>query len=225
LFQQIEKEGGLHTVLASGSFAARVAETRAKRRERVARRLDPLTGASEFPPIADVAVHVLKPLELTLQTDETKKVAPVRLSEPFEQLRAATDRMALTTGTRPAVFLANLGPLAAFSARAMFAKNFFAAAGVAALDNDGFDAPEDIAAAFQASGANLACLCSTDEIYAQKAPGVARALSTAGARAIYLAGRPGADADAMRAAGVSAFIYAGCDALAVPAEAQERIQA
>jgi methylmalonyl-CoA mutase len=200
-----------------------VAETCARRRERVARRLDPLTGASEFPPTADVAVNVLKPLDLASQTEDGKSFAPIRLSEPFEQLRAAAERMAIEKGTRPAVFLANLGPLAAFSARAIFAKNLFAAAGVTALDNDGFDAPSDLAAAFKASGASLACICSSDDIYAHQAEEAARALSAAGARAVYLAGRPGAGADALRAAGVSGFVYAGCDALAVLQAAQDRI--
>jgi methylmalonyl-CoA mutase len=223
LFQQIEQESGLPKALASGSFAARVAQTRAKRRERVAKRLDPLTGASEFPPMTDVAVHVLTPLDLTPPIEDAKSFAPIRLSEPFEELRAASDRMASANGTRPAVFLANLGPLAAFSARAIFAKNLFAAAGVTALDNDGFDAPSDLAAAFKASGASLACICSSDDIYAHQAEEAARALSAAGARAVYLAGRPGAGADALRAAGVSGFVYAGCDALAVLQAAQDRI--
>ena len=42
------------------------------------------------------------------------------------------------TGTRPRIFLANLGPIAAFTARATFAKNFFEAGGIEAITNDGF---------------------------------------------------------------------------------------
>ena len=41
----------------------------------------------------------------------------------------------------------------------------------------------------------------------------AQGLAQAGARHIYLAGRP-KEADTLRAAGVQTFIYAGCDALA-----------
>jgi methylmalonyl-CoA mutase len=33
----------------------------------------------------------------------------IRLAEPFEQLRDASDRMLARTGARPKVFLANLG--------------------------------------------------------------------------------------------------------------------
>ena len=42
----------------------------------------------------------------------------------------------------------------------------------------------------------------------------AQALKAAGAKHIYLAGRPGEREAALRAAGVQSFIYEGCDALA-----------
>jgi methylmalonyl-CoA mutase len=48
----------------------------------------------------------------------------------------------------------------------------------------------------------------------------ATALKEAGARAIYLAGRPGENETALRAAGITAFAFAGCDAPALLAQAQ-----
>ena len=45
-------------------------------------------------------------------------------------------------------------------------------------------------AAFKASGAKLACLCSSDEVYAEQAAEAAKALAAAGAT-VHLAGRPG----------------------------------
>jgi methylmalonyl-CoA mutase len=222
LFQQIEKEGGLHKTLASGSFQSRVAETRARRREHVARRLDPLTGASEFPILEEVSVAVLKPLPLSSPSEDTKKLAPMRLAEPFERLRAAADAIA-EKAARPAVFLANLGPLAASAPRAMFAKNVFAAGGIAAIDNDGFNSPQEAAAAFKTSGAKLACICSSDSVYAEKAAVTARALADAGAKAIYLVGRPRQQEAELRRAGVTDFLYQGCDVLRVLRDAQHRI--
>ena len=67
--------------------------------------------------------------------------------------------------------------------------------------------------AFKASGVALACLCSSDNVYEREAA-AAEALKAAGARHIYLAGRPGGREAALRAAGVQSFIYDGCDALA-----------
>jgi methylmalonyl-CoA mutase len=76
-----------------------------------------------------------------------------------------------------------------------------------------------LTAAFKASGAVLACLCSSDNIYARQAAAAAKALQAADARHIYLAGRPGAQEAALRAAGVNDFVFAGGDALATLQEA------
>ena len=125
------------------------------------------------------------------------------------------DAHAARHGAPPRVFLANLGPIAAFTARATFAKNLFEAGGIEAIGNDGFTSAEAAAAAFSASGAPLACLCSSDRLYGEIGPDVAAALAAAGARHIYLAGRPHEGEAALRAAGVAQFIYAGCDAPAL----------
>ena len=73
---------------------------------------------------------------------------------------------------------------------------------------------KDLAAAFKASGAALACLCSSDKVYAERAAAAAKALQAAGAKHIYLAGRPGELEAALRTAGVNDFVFAGGDALA-----------
>ena len=85
---------------------------------------------------------------------------------PNRSKRCATpsDRLLAKTGTRPKIFLANLGTPAEFTARATFAKNFFEAGGIEAVDGDGADAPA-LAAAFKAAGTALVCLCSTDKVY------------------------------------------------------------
>jgi methylmalonyl-CoA mutase len=144
----------------------------------------------------------------------TEPLPRIRLAEPFEQLRDASDRVLANTGARPKVFLANLGTTADFSSRATFAKNFFEAGGIEAVSNDGFAGREPMAAAFKASGAKLACLCSSDKAYAAEAVDAANALKAAGAKHTYLAGRPGELETRLTAAGVEAFIFAGCDALA-----------
>ena len=122
------------------------------------------------------------------------KLGPRGAAESFERLREASDRLFAETGTRPKIFLANLGRIAEFNARATFAKNFFEAGGIEAVSNDGFataDGKTDLPAlvsAFKSSGAKLACLCSSDKVEAVEA---AKALAAAGATVDYLAGRPG----------------------------------
>lgn len=217
LFQEIEAAGGAAAALAHGLLQRKVAAVRAAREAAVARRQEALTGTSEFPDIREAAVAVLSvppcaPLPPP-PGDAVEPLRPIRLAAPFEALRDASDRMLEATGTRPKIFLANLGPVAAFTARAMFAKNLFEAGGIEAVTNDGFASHDDMAAAYKTSGALLACLCSSDAIYESEAVPAAEALASAGARAIYLAGRP-ENAEALRAAGVTGFVHAGCDALA-----------
>jgi methylmalonyl-CoA mutase len=143
----------------------------------------------------------------------------IRLAAPYERLRDASDRTLAATGARPKIFLANLGMPADFTARATFAKNFFAAGGIEATAADAFASRADMVSAFRTGGAALVCICSSDRIYQTEAGNAARALSAAGARRIYLAGRGGRLESALTDAGVAAFIYSGCDALAVLSEA------
>ncbi len=187
-----------------------------------------LTGASEFPNLHEAHVAVLDATPIApAPYGETKitfdALAPMRLAAPFEKLRDRSDEILKQTGARPKVFLANLGTPADFTARATFAKSFFETGGIEAIDTEGFSDPTALAAAFKASGAALACLCSSDKVYAGQATAAAKALQAAGARHIYLAGRPGEQEASLRAAGVNDFVFAGGDALAALQEVYKRM--
>ena len=216
-FQEIERAGGAWAALEAGLIQKKVMAVRAAREQAVARRKDVLTGTSDFPDLAEAPVAVLDiprvastPYPSVLKFDP---LPPMRLAEPFERLRDASDRLLAQTGARPKIFLANLGKPADFTARAAFAKNFFEAGGLEAVSNDGFAGRDDMLAALRTAGAKLACLCSSDEVYAREAVAAAKSLAAAGVH-VYLAGRPGEREQALRAAGITDFIFAGCDALA-----------
>ena len=229
IFQEIEKAGGLFASLEQGLIQRKVAATRAVREANISKRRDVLTGASEFPNLheADVAVLAVKPVALAPMgeaTIEFEALTPIRLAAPFEALRDKSDSMLKSSGARPKIFLANLGTAADFTARAGFAKSFFETGGIEAIDTEGFTDPTALAAAFNASGAALACLCSSDKVYAEHATATAAALQSAGAKHIYLAGRPGEQEAAWRGAGIGDFIFAGGDALAMLREAWRRME-
>jgi methylmalonyl-CoA mutase len=225
-FQQIEKAGGAWTALHRGEIQQKVAAVRAQRRAAVALRKDSLTGTSDFAHLAElpVAVANVAMAQPSVRQPEIRfePLASFRLAEPFEELRDASDQTLSRTGARPKVFLANLGALSDFGTRAAFAKNFFEAGGIEALTNDGFAGPEAMLAAFGQSGAKLACLCSSDQIYAREATSATRALRAAGA-SVWLAGQPGTLEAPLKQAGVSGFIFAGCDVLAALRAAHSRI--
>ena len=97
--------------------------------------------------------------------------------------------------------------------RSSFAANLFQAGGIGTVLGEGADA-DVLVEAFAASGAAVACLCSSDKLYAEQASVVAAALKAAGARRVLLAGRPGEHLEAYQQAGVDDYVFVGCDAVA-----------
>ncbi|WP_324133374.1 methylmalonyl-CoA mutase subunit beta [Bosea sp. (in: a-proteobacteria)] len=238
---------GILAALTAGTAQTALEHQREARARAIATRREPITGTSEFPNLREAAVAVLDVAPVTTGTSTGRTgtapdpealiarlaagadrkeglIAPQdglraqalpsqRLAEPFEALRDRADAAAV----KPVVFLATLGPVADFTARAGFARNLFEAGGLAAPVGDGFaqDGGTDLAAltaAFTASGARLACLCGPDAAYAAEGADAAQALTAAGAT-VWLAGRPGELEAALNNAGVRSFIYAGCDVL------------
>jgi methylmalonyl-CoA mutase len=214
-FQEIEKAGGAWAALEQGLVQKNVAAVRTERQKAAARRKDALTGTSDFPNLHEQIAAVLEVAPVVTPKESaaivtTEPLPSIRMAEPFETLRDASDRLLAKTGARPKVFLANLGKLSDFTARAMFAKNFYEAGGIEVLSNDGFKDQAEMIAALKASGAKLACLCSSDKVYETQAAEAAKALIEAGAT-VHLAGRPGNNETKWRQAGVKSFVFMGCD--------------
>jgi len=214
LLQEIEAAGGAAAAIEKGLLQNKVAVVRTARQAAVARRKDALTGASDYPNLGEAPVAVLDVARMTVppKPPTFDPLPSLRLAEPFEALRDKSDAILKKTGARPKVFLANLGKLSEFTARATYAKNFYEAGGIEVLGNGGFKDRTEMIAAFKASGAKLACICSSDKVYEREATDAARQLGAAGA-IVHLAGRPGEHEAAWREAGVKTFIYVGCDML------------
>lgn len=218
LFQEIEKAGGAWAALVANTIQPKVAATRVARRAAVAKRRDVLTGASEFPNLGEPRASVLevKPISGEPCGKDKIKFPPleaIRLAEPFEALRDKSDHLLARKGTRPKVFLANLGTPADFTARATFTKSFFETGGIEAVDYGGFSDPAALVEAFKASNAQIVCLCSSDKQYSSHGVAAAEALRSAGARHIYLSASGGDVEGDLRAAGVRSSVFPGVDAL------------
>ncbi|WP_414169890.1 methylmalonyl-CoA mutase small subunit [Streptoverticillium reticulum] len=218
-FQEIERAGGLEAALRSGLVADRLAATWRSRSARLATRREPVTGVSEFPNLGEQPVH-REPAPATASGGLPR----VRRDEAYEALRARSDAHRDTTGARPRVFLAALGPAAAHTARATFAANLFQAGGIEPVHEPATVDAATVAEAFARSGADIACLCSSDKLYAEQAEDVAAALKSAGAVRVFLAGRPGTEQrEAYVRAGVDEFVFAGGDAVAVLSSVLDRM--
>ncbi|MET8947144.1 methylmalonyl-CoA mutase subunit beta [Streptomyces sp. NPDC004542] len=201
-FRAIEGDGGPAAALRSGRIRTDLATTWAQRSKRLAKRREPVTGVSEFPLLAE------KPVEREPAPEPPSGGLPrVRRDEAFEALRARSDAHLAATGARPRIFLATIGPAAAYTARAAFAANLFQAGGIEPVTEGGF----------QDSGAGEAVLCSSDALYAEQAAQTAEFLKASGARHVFLAGRPA------EYAGVDSYVFAGCDAVAVLSATLDRM--
>lgn len=212
-FQEIEKAGGQAAALRSGMVRERLAATWAARSRDLARRKEPVTGVSEFPALDERPVE----REPAPTGPSAGGLPRVRRDEAFEALRARSDAHLAATGSRPKVFMAALGPASVHTARASFAANLFLSGGIEPVHEPVSVDASTAAAAFMASGAAIACLCSTDTLYAEQGDAVASALRAAGAEQIFLAGRPG------EYAGADVHVFAGCDVVAVLSSELDRM--
>jgi methylmalonyl-CoA mutase len=217
LFQGLEGEGGAPRALLRGRFQRAVADAAAALARDAASLKAPMTGVSAHPDLAEAKAEVLPasaPAFAYPGEALAPPMAPLRIAEPFERFRDASDAALAREGVRPRVFLVAIGPAAAHGRRVGFARELFEAGGVEALADAGAADAQDAAARFAASGAAMACLCGSDEAYGECAQGFAVALKKAGARTLVLAGKAGEREAAWRGAGVDDFIFAGCDAVA-----------
>jgi methylmalonyl-CoA mutase len=214
LFQEIERAGGAAAAFARGLIQRKVLEARAARERAVATRIDALVGANIFPDLGETQAAVLNvartnvpPMPVAIAVE---RLTPMRLTEPYEALRDASDRVLASSGMRPRVFFANLGRPADFSARTTFARNFFETGGIEVVSSESPVTLATLKTYFEDSRAKLACLCGSDESYTREGSAAAKQLRDAGARGIYItAETPRSDIAA------DATIHAGCDAVAI----------
>jgi methylmalonyl-CoA mutase len=207
IMQDIEARGGIVSALQSGHLQAMVAEARTRRQQAIATRRETITGVTDFPLLGAAMPEFLERKRLASDA----ALAPIRWAGPFEALRDAAE----TPAKRPAVFFATLGALAAFGPRAQFARNLFAAGGVASVgEEEEYASREAMIDAFRASETRAAIICGTDTTYAEEAENAAQRLKAGGADWVMLAGKPGEHEARLRAAGVDQFVFTGQDTIA-----------
>lgn len=223
LFQDIEARGGMFAALKSGYIQDTIAKTAEARAKDIATMRQELTGVNAFPLLGDDGVHAEPWPAHTVPSGkaavEVSALKPHRLGEAFEALRDAADAHG---GFK--LFIASMGEIVDHNVRTTWSKNYLAAGGITALISDGYKTPEEAAEAFKASGVSAACICSSDAVNAQLGEPTARALKTAGATFVLMAGRPGENEAALKAAGVNQFLFAGADAVATLKGLQERLR-
>lgn len=217
-FKLLEEQGGVLAALRVGTLQAEIKEASTKRAEDIRKRKRPLTGVSEFPNIDEPFL----PTPLDGQSSNAEKevnyaerieAVPLRsLAFDYEVLRAKSDAITEKLGSRPSIYLANIGTAADFTARATFAKNFFEAGGLIAQSGNGSLATQELITEYKTSGAKLAILCGTDALYAEHAQDLVVGLKATGCERIYVAGKL-TNSESLKQVGLDEMIFMGGDVI------------
>jgi len=204
LFIETEKAGGFLSCLKSGVIQEKILSISARRRSDISRRKEVLVGTSKYPDPDERITPDAVPLFSKGGPGESvdlpvRPVKSSRAAEEIEKIRIAVEKARV----RPEVFLLTIGNPVFAKARAQFTAGFFGCAGYRIIDNEVFRTPEDGTKAAMESGAGIVVICSSDEEYAQVAPGIFRSLG--GHAVVVIAGNP-ESAGELQAAGITNFI-------------------
>lgn len=223
LFLEVQDKGGFMEAFKQGFIQEEVKKMADERNKRAAQRRDNLLGTNQFPNFnenleADLDGSLFEPIDLSEEGAEVETLKPYRLAQPFEALRYTTDVYS-RENKRPLVYMLTIGNLAMRKARAQFACNFFAIAGFAVQDNNGFASVEEGVAAAKEAGADIVVLCSSDEEYAEYAPKAAELL---GDIIFVFAGNPACRPE-LEEKGIQNFIHVKSNALEELKAYQEKL--
>lgn len=243
VLQEIEHLGGVSRGLVDGSLLARASEAARARREAVASRRRVLVGVNRYP-TPDRAEPLVEPapvplalepapeavraaaagpvlgalaaaVEVSFDTlilalgegDEPARaeaLVGLREAAPFERLR---ERAARLTDRRVQLFA--VGELRALGPRVDFAREALAVGGLELVGDAVHPSAE---AALEARvDARIAMVCAADEAYGEILGVLVPALVQGGVEHVVVAARP---TEALRQAGVSAFVHRGGDLIA-----------
>jgi methylmalonyl-CoA mutase len=132
---------------------------------------------------------------------------PRRAAEEYEALRDASAAFTAKNGAAPAILQINIGPSRKYRLRADWTASFFEAAGFAVDGKRDFNGIDDAVAAVKQSAATIAVITSDDATYLETAEALARAVKSANPSLhLLLAGAPGDNETAWRAAGIDNFV-------------------
>lgn len=135
-----------------------------------------------------------------------------RVSGGFEEIRDSVEIYKEEKGYRPKLFLANMGSLSQYGARADFSKGFFEVGGFDVIYPKGFNTSEAAVNAALKSEAGIVVICSTDEAYYELVPLITKAIKDKKSDiVVVLAGNPKDQIEEYRKSGVDEFIYLGAD--------------
>lgn len=207
LFLEVENKGGYVKAFEAGFIQDQIEATANQRDKNIATRREILLGTNQYPNFTEKAdTTVVKAETVTRcgcgcaeEAPAFRPLKPYRGAMAFEEMRLKTDASAVA----PKAFMFTCGNLGMARARAQFACNFFACAGIEVIDNTYFPTIEEGVAAARESKSQIVVVCASDDDYATVAPQIRQALG--GEAIIVVAGAPACQPE-LEAAGIIHFI-------------------
>ena len=172
LFLEIEKAGGYIEAFKKGIIQDHVKASMSLKLQALAIRKEILVGTNQYPNYEETVKKQIVPEMIDYPepgSDKTmaRPLGRIRMAREFESLRLRAEKH---RDGRPKVFLLTYGNLSMRRARAQFSGNFFACAGYAIKDNNGFTSIEEGIKSSKEWKADITVLCSADEEYPEIAP-------------------------------------------------------
>ncbi len=207
LFLEVQEKGGFIAAFKEGFIQSEIKTIATKKNANIAQRRENLLGTNQFPNFTEklareLDASVFQPMDLTEEGAEVETLKPYRGAQAFEALRYKTDVYS-KENKRPVAFMLTIGNLAFRKARSQFSCNFFAVAGFAVIDNNGFKTIEEGVAATKAKNADIVVICSSDEEYAELVPQAAEKLEN---EILVVAGNPECKPE-LEEKGITNFIH------------------
>ena len=207
LFLEVQDKGGYIEALKAGFVQETINAMAAKRDKNVATRRENLLGVNQFPNFSE---YMQTEIDAEVFAKKNQKaddamVEPLQLyrgAQAFEALRYATDAFS-KENKRPLAFMLTIGNLAMRKARAQFASNFFAVAGIDVKEGKGYATIEEGMADAIESKADIVVLCSSDDEYATFAPQLKEAVTD---EIVVVAGNPSCKEE-LEEKGITNFIH------------------
>lgn len=145
-----------------------------------------------------------------------ERLVKFRTGDLFESLRDASENYKIRTGGKPKIFLATMGPLKQFKARADFSRGFFEAGGFEVEYPNGFSSMDHAVDAALNSKADAVVICSTDDAYPELVPGITKGVKEKNKEiSVILAGYPKDQINEHKKSGVDDFIFLGADVYSI----------
>lgn len=208
IFSEVEAQGGMTACVKNGAVQSAVQDVCNAKMANIRKRKERIVGANMYPDLKGKKLNMAPCSAGSSEgPSEITALPPRRAAEEYEALRDASAAYEQKTGAPPMLLQLNMGPSRRYRLRADWTAAFFEAAGFQ-VDGKRDFADADVALkALAESDAKIAVICSEDVNYAEVVESLAQAIKAQKPDTILLvAGAPGENEAAWRAAGVDEFV-------------------